>query len=359
MNARNLQNSNMALISCTQDIFVFSLFIMITAQYTNAARVRKNNVFSDNATKMSRFNTKGQDLSLSTTSRTLSLLPSISHIKTSKTRSRHSMTSTSRKVRTRKTNYHPKSYSLTSLSAIATSSTQTENTTPSLVSIHTSSSSGWPSLKDVITHKSNKSPREVYKPRSLIENNKKVNTKSRKRLKRRRRILERKGHNRARRLIKQKLKIKSRMKNNSIVHQKSQKKRGKNLQSNLFNSHVGSTKLNQTSGSTIAPKTNRHIVVPSSSSSRYKRRKVEKVKTKTIGFKNQETIKSQNITSPNSYQKTVIDQALSQSNDSMLADEAPHILSGLEPEVSMMDYAWNEDKIEIDFKTGKKGYDMS
>ena len=42
------------------------------------------------------------------------------------------------------------------------------------------------------------------------------------------------------------------------------------------------------------------------------------------------------------------------SNDSMLADEAlPNILSGLEPEVSMMDYAWNEDKIEIDFKTGK------
>ena len=38
----------------------------------------------------------------------------------------------------------------------------------------------------------------------------------------------------------------------------------------------------------------------------------------------------------------------------MLADEAPHILSGLEPEVSMMDYAWNEDKIEIDFKTGKE-----
>ena len=303
MNARNLQNSKMALVSYTQHIFVFSLFIMMIAQYTNASRARKNNIFSDNATKMSRLNTKEQDLLLSTTTRTLSLLPSPSHIKTSKTRSRQRMTSTSRKVRTRKNNYHPTSNSSTSLSTIGPSSTQIENTTPTLVSIYTSSSSGWPSLKDVITQKNNKSLREIYKPSSFIENNKKVNTKSRKRLKRRRRVLERKGHNRARRLIKQKLKIKSRIKNNSIVHQKLQKNRGKNLPSSLFKSHVGSTARNQTSGSTLAPKSNKNIVVPSpsSSSSRYKRRKVEKVKTKKRIFKQHEATKSQNTTSFNSY----------------------------------------------------------
>ena len=55
-----------------------------------------------------------------------------------------------------------------------------------------------------------------------------------------------------------------------------------------------------------------------------------------------------------SHKKVVTNQGLLISNDSMLADEAlPNILSGLEPEVLMMDYAWNEDKIEIDFKTGK------
>ena len=351
----NLQNTRMALISCTQHIFVFGLFIAIIAQYTIAARIRKNYIFSDNATKMSQFNTKVEDLSLSTTTRTLSLLSSLSPIKTSKTMSRHSMTSTSRKVRTRKNNYHPNSYSLTPLSTIGPSSKQIENTTRSLLSMHTSTSSGWPSLKDVITHKNNKASREVYKPRSLIGNNKKINNKSRKRSKRRRKIFERKGHNRARRLIKQKLKIKSRIKNNSIVHHKSRKNRGKNPSSNLLNSLVGSSTPNQTSGATITPKTFNKIVLASSSPSRYKERKHS---TKKVFVQNQETAKSQNIAPLVSNQKTVIEEEFPVANDSMLADEAPHILSGLEPEVSMMDYAWNEDKIDIDFKTGKIRYYM-
>jgi hypothetical protein len=315
---------------------------------TKADETSKNNIFSDNTTtKMSYLNTMGKVSSTITISTSSS--PQIRMPKSINTLA-------SSILYTRTNNSNKKS----TYSTPVGNSNSSESTTPPLLPIQTSSS-GWPLLKDVITQR-NSNSREPYKPNSLIKANKKLNAKSRKRLKRRRRILDRKnGHNRtARKLTKQKLKIKSRMKNNSIVHQKSQKKRGKNLQSNLFNSHVGSTTSNQTSGSSLAPKSNNNIVVPSpsSSTSRYKRRKVEKVKTKKRFFKNQETTKSQNTTSLNSYQTTVINQALTQSNDSMLADEAPHILSGLEPEVSMMDYAWNEDKIEIDFKTGKKRYNM-
>ena len=57
----------------------------------------------------------------------------------------------------------------------------------------------------------------------------------------------------------------------------------------------------------------------------------------------------------NSNQKPINNRSQSEQNDTMLADEGDNnIVSGIEPEVSMMDYAWNEDKIEIDFKTGKQ-----
>ena len=90
-------------------------------------------------------------------------------------------------------------------------------------------------------------------------------------------------------------------------------------------------------------------------SDKHTKKNVEETKSKSKVLKPLITeTRSVKIPKKVSHKKVVTSQGLSVSNDSMLADEAlPNILSGLEPEVSMMDYAWNEDKIEIDFKTGK------
>lgn len=309
--------------------------------FTKADETSKNNIFSDNTTtKMSYFNTMGKVSSTITTSTS----SSSSQIRTPK--SIHSLASST--LYTRTNNSNKKS----TYSTPVGNSNFNEGTTL-LLPIQTSSS-GWPLLKDVITQRNNNS-RELYKPNSLIEESKKLNTKSRKRLKRRRRILERKGHNRTRKLIKQKLKIKSRIKNNPVAHQKAQKKK-QNPPSDLYNSHGGSamTKGKQTSalpsGSTLF-RTNKSFM---NLSSRNKKRSPFKKRQQRTLFKSQLT------TSINPYQTTINNRSPSpQPNDSMLADEGDKILSGIEPEVSMMDYAWNEDKIEIDFKTGRHRKNIS
>ena len=209
----------------------------------------------------------------------------------------------------------------------------------------------------MVTSKIHK-PRHLYKTNSLVESSKKLNAKSRKRLKRRRRILERKVHNRTRKLIKQKLRIKSRMKNNSKVRQILQKKEGHQLPKNIVNSHVVSTTTKKASSSTVSHKPKTKLDLSSFSRNKSRKSVNRSRNTKNSSSVQKEKLKSQQVHSHSSYKPTTtaktINQDISESNDSMLADEAPHILSGLEPEVSMMDYAWNEDKIEIDFKTGKE-----
>ena len=91
-------------------------------------------------------------------------------------------------------------------------------------------------------------------------------------------------------------------------------------------------------------------------SHKHTKKNVEETKSKSKVLKPLITeARSVKIPKKVSHTRVVTNQGLSISNDSMLADEAlPNILSGLEPAISMMDYAWNEDKIEIDFKTGKR-----
>ena len=329
---------------------------MIFAVETKAAfRPSKRFVFSDNATTiLSPFHTKVRDLLPETTQPTTSLIPS-QQIKKSKSRQRMASSSNKRRFRSRTNNY-PSTLNVASTKAFKRE-LKTEPPTPrSASSMETSSPiSGWPKLKDVMV--TNKKSRHLYKTNSLVEGNQKMSAKTRKRLKRRRRILERKVHNRTRKLIKQKLKIKSRIKNNSIVRQKSQKRERHPLPNKIVNSHVGSTTSQQVSSSSIftTPKTK---VVANSYSKHRSRKLINRSRnSKNSGLVPKKISKPWRATSLNSHQTATtetINQDLSESNDSMLADEAPHILSGLEPEVSMMDYAWNEDKIEIDFKTGKK-----
>ena len=344
---------------------------MIVAVETKAAFIPSQRVFmsSDNATtKLSPSHSKVQDLLLETTQPTTSLIPS-QQIKRSKSRQRMSSSSSKRRFRSRKYNYPSKLKGFSTKAFKRDSNTET--TTPrSSSSMETSSPiSGWPKLKDVmVTNKNNHIPRHLYntnsqksrhlyKTNSLVEEKQKISSKTRKRLKRRRRILERKVHNRTRKLIKQKLKIKSRIKNNSIVRQKSQKMEGHQLPNNIVNSHVGSTTSKQVSSSSVSTTPKPKVVVNSYSKHRGRKVMNRSKNSKNSGLVRKKISKPRRATSLNSHQTATtetINQDLSESNDSMLADEAPHILSGLEPEVSMMDYAWNEDKIEIDFKTGKK-----
>ena len=327
----------MAPISVKQKIVFLSMCLIIVAD-TKENRSRKNITFSDKTTKILQLGKNVQDLMLSTTMRTS---PLSTHIKVSKSR----LSLASKKIRIRKNNKYPSRMKILTPISLRRPN---ENDTTQGPPLHTSSLSGWPLLKDVIPRRNNRS-REVHKKKNmLIKDNKKLNTKSRKRLKRRRRILERKGHNRARKLTKQKLKIKSRMKNNSIVHQK--KKERKLSRTNLFDSHVANS--DETSVLKVASNANKKVVI----SSRHENNEIEKVHSKNRVF-NRSVLKAENSTSMKSHQITVINQDQPQpTNDSMLADQAQNILSGLEPEVSMMDYAWNEDKIEIDFKTGRHYY---
>ena len=216
----------------------------------------------------------------------------------------------------------------------------------------------WPLLRNVINHRNNKR-REVHKLNSLVEDNKSTNNKSRKRSKRRRRIVERKGHrNRAtrRKILKQRKKIKLRMKSSSITHSKAQISEKKTLPtSSSFSLNVKPSKSNKAIVSNISSQKH-HNWSTSQPPHKHRKKNVKETKSKSKVVKPiiTETL-SVKIPKKVSHTSLVTNQGLPTSNDSMLADEAlPNILTGLEPEVSMMDYAWNEDKIEIDFKTGKR-----
>ena len=347
----------MAITFSTQVVFVCCVIVVtiVAAQTKSQFRPRTRIKFSDNATtKLHSFHTKVQELLPSTIQPSATMIPS-EQIKRSKSRQRIPSSNNKRKFQIRRNNY-PSTLNMSSTEVLKKESS-INTTTPGFPnSLETSPlSSGWPKLKDVmVTNKIHK-PRHLYNPNSVVESNKNLSAKAKKRLKRRRRILERKVHNRTRKLIKQKLKIKSRMKNKSRARQKLQKSEGHQLSNNVLNSHVGSTTSNKLSSSTVPPQSKTKLLAKS-----YSRHKGHKVVNRARNSKKsvqKKILKPQQVTSFNSHQTTAttetINQDISESNDSMLADEAPHILSGLEPEVSMMDYAWNEDKIEIDFKTGK------
>ena len=70
----------------------------------------------------------------------------------------------------------------------------------------------------------------------------------------------------------------------------------------------------------------------------------------------QQVSKLQATTSISEALRTVTNPSHYQPHDEMVADQGNKLMSGFEPEVSMMDYAWNEDKIEIDFMTGRNNY---
>ena len=351
----------MAIAFSTQIIFLFGLIVvMIVAVQTKTQFRSRNRILSsDNATtKLYPFHTKVQELlPLSTTKPTASALSS-QQIKRSKSRQQMASSNKKRRFRTHRNNY-PSKLNVSSTEALKREPKFEVTTIGLASSIDTSSlSSGWPRLKDVMVTSKIHKPRHLYKTNSLVESSKKLNAKSRKRLKRRRRILERKVHNRTRKLIKQKLRIKSRMKNNSKLRQILQKKEGHQLPKNIVNSHVVSTTTKKASSSTVSHKPKTKLDLSSFSRNKSRKSVNRSRNTKNSSSVQKEKLKSQQVHSHSSYKPTTtaktINQDISESNDSMLADEAPHILSGLEPEVSMMDYAWNEDKIEIDFKTGKE-----
>ena len=232
-----------------------------------------------------------------------------------------------------------------------------ENKNTASISSANPTTTRWPLLRNVINHRNNKR-REVHKLNSLVEDNKSANNKSRKRSKRRRRIVERKGHrNRAtrRKILKQRKKIKLRMKSASITHSKAQISDKKTLPtSSSFGLNVKPSKSNKAIVSNISSQKH-HNWSTSQPPHKHTKKNFKDTKSKSKVVKPLFTeIRSVKIPNKVSHTSIVTNQGLAISNDSMLADEAlPNVLSWLEPEVSMMDYAWNEDKIEIDFKTGK------
>ena len=233
-----------------------------------------------------------------------------------------------------------------------------ENKNTASISSANPTTTRWPLLRNVINHRNNKR-REVHKLNSLVEDNKSANNKSRKRSKRRRRIVERKGRrNRAsrRKILKQRKKIKLRMKSASITHSKAQISEKKTLPtSSSFSLNVKPSKSNKAIVSNISSQKH-HNWSTSQPPHKHTKKNFKDTKSKSKVVKPLFTeIRSIKIPNKVSHTSIVTNQGLAISNDSMLADEAlPNVLSGLEPEVSMMDYAWNEDKIEIDFKTGKR-----
>ena len=243
----------MAITFSTQVVFVCCVIVVtiVAAQTKSQFRPRTRIKFSDNATtKLHSFHTKVKELLPSTTQPTATMIPS-EQIKRSKSRQQIPSSNNKRRFQIRRNNY-PSTLNMSSTEVLKKESS-INTTTPGFPnSLETLPlSSGWPKLKDVmVTNKIHK-PRHLYNPNSVVESNKNLSAKAKKRLKRRRRILERKVHNRTRKLIKQKLKIKSRMKNKSRARQKLQKNEGHQLSNNVLNSHVGSTTSNKVSSSTI------------------------------------------------------------------------------------------------------------
>ena len=211
------------------------------------------------------------------------------------------------------------------------------------------SSSGWPLLKDVITHK-NHNFRRSLRAGPLLQKTKKSNTKQRNKMKRKRRISEKKGRNRSKKLIKQKLKVNPMIKNNPIILQNDTQTQERNISTNLINSST--IKKKQTSKLSVPnySKTNASsLISPPLADGTLKR-------SSSYKTSHQQVSKLQATTSISEPLRTVTNPSQYQPHDEMVADQGNKLMSGFEPEVSMMDYAWNEDKIEIDFMTGRNNY---